>query len=174
MAKRTCMEAAMSKLNYRMRTMAELKAALEDLGYERDEIADTIEELETFGYLNDRRYSEEFIRSSSRKNWSSSRIIRALKEKGISSAMAEEAMENHLNNEETGSSADTFDRERALKTGLKMAEEQVAKGKEMDERFMGKVGRRLMSLGYGSGICYYVIGRIREEKRGTEQLEEDL
>ena len=171
MAGRTCMEAAMSKLNYRMRTKAELKSALTDLGYEKEDIAETIEELESFGYVNDERYSEEFIRSSARKNWSSSRIIRALIKKGISSEMAEEAMDNYLASDDIRFSPDSFDRERALETGLRMAEEQLAKGKNIDERFFGKVGRRLMGLGYGSGTCYYVIGRIKEKANTSEQEE---
>ena len=174
MAKRTCMEAALNKLNYRMRSKAELKKALADLEYDSEEISETIEELETFGYVDDRKFSEEFIRSSARKNWSSSRIIRALREKGIDKTMAEEAMEDHLNGEETVADPGTFDRERALGTGLKMADEQLAKGKEIDDKFLSKVGRRLMSLGYNSGVCYYVIGRIRVDKKNTERWEEDL
>ena len=130
MAKRTCMEAALSKLNYRMRSKAELKKALADLDYDTEEIAETIEELESFGYVDDRRFSEEFIRSSARKNWSSSRIIRALREKGISKDMAEEALEDHLNGEESGTDSGSFDRERAFSTGSKMADEQLAKGKK--------------------------------------------
>ena len=55
-----------------------------------------------------------------------------------------------------------------------MADEQLAKGKEIDDKFLSKVGRRLMSLGYNSGVCYYVIGRIREDKKNTERWEEDL
>lgn len=174
MAKRTCMEAALSKLNYRMRSKAELKKALADLDYDIEEIAETIEELENFGYVDDRRFSEEFIRSSARKNWSSSRIIRALREKGISKDMAEEALEDHLNGEESGTDSGSFDRERAFSTGSKMADEQLIKGKKIDDKFLSKVGRRLMSLGYGSGVCYYVIGRLRDEKKSTDQVEEDL
>ena len=174
MAKRTCMEAALSKLNYRMRSKAELKKALADLDYDTEEIAETIEELESFGYVDDRRFSEEFIRSSARKNWSSSRIIRALREKGISKDMAEEALEDHLNGEESGIDSGSFDRERAFSTGSKMADEQLIKGKKIDDKFLSKVGRRLMSLGYGSGVCYYVIGRLRDEKKSTDQVEEDL
>ena len=174
MAKRTCMETAMSKLNYRMRSKAELTKALAELDYDSDEISETIEELETFGYIDDRRFSEEFIRSSARKNWSSSRILRALREKGITKDMAEEAMDLHLDEEESGTDPGSFDRERALNTGFKMADEQLAKGKEIDDKFLSKVGRRLMSLGYNSGVCYYVIGRIREDKKNTERWEEDL
>lgn len=168
------MEAALSKLNYRMRSKAELKKALADLDYDTEEIAETIEELESFGYVDDRRFSEEFIRSSARKNWSSSRIIRALREKGISKDMAEEALEDHLNGEESGTDSGSFDRERAFSTGSKMADEQLIKGKKIDDKFLSKVGRRLMSLGYGSGVCYYVIGRLRDEKKSTDQVEEDL
>jgi len=168
------MEAALSKLNYRMRSKAELKKALADLDYDTEEIAETLEELESFGYVDDRRFSEEFIRSSARKNWSSSRIIRALREKGISKDMAEEALEDHLNGEESGTDSGSFDRERAFSTGSKMADEQLIKGKKIDDKFLSKVGRRLMSLGYGSGVCYYVIGRLRDEKKSTDQVEEDL
>lgn len=168
------METALSKLNYRMRSKAELKKALADLDYDTEEIAETIEELESFGYVDDRRFSEEFIRSSARKNWSSSRIIRALREKGISKDMAEEALEDHLNGEESGTDSGSFDRERAFSIGSKMADEQLIKGKKIDDKFLSKVGRRLMSLGYGSGVCYYVIGRLRDEKKSTDQVEEDL
>lgn len=171
MAERSCMDAALRKLNYRMRTRAELKAALKELEYEEDEINETLEELESFGYLDDMKFSEEFIRSYSSKNWSSSRLIRALKEKGISQAMAEEAMDNYLNPEETGDSKGSFDRERALETGLRMAEEQRARGKNFDEKFFGKVGRRLMSLGYDSSTCYYVIGRLREQAKSADIME---
>ncbi len=174
MAERTCMEAALSKLNYRMRSKAELTKALAELDYDSDEISETIEELETFGYIDDKRFSEEFIRSSARKNWSSSRILRVLREKGIAKDIAEEALDVHLYEEESGTDLGSFDRERALSTGFKMADEQLARGRETDDKFLSKVGRRLMSLGYDSSICYYVIGRIREEKKNPERWEEDF
>ena len=52
-----------------------------------------------------------------------------------------------------------------------MADEQLRRSGELDERFMGKVGRRLMSLGYDSSTCYYVIGALR--KRSGERNEEE-
>lgn len=172
MSGRTCMEAALSKLNYRMRSSRELSTALRDLGYDEEEIRDVMEELENFGYIDDMRFSEEFIRSSARKNKSSSGILRSLKEKGISSEMAEAAMENYLNGEGEESSRRSFDRERALQAGMKMAEEQISRGKETDERFLAKVGRRLTGLGYDSSTCYYVIGRIKEKGNAADDSEE--
>lgn len=171
MAERTCMEAALSKLNYRMRSKAELVSSLRELGYEEDEISDTIAELETFGYVNDRRFSEEFIRSSSRKNWSSSRMMRSLREKGISSELAKEAIDSFFEDSESETSG-SYDRKKALETGLKMAEEQIRKGKEVDEKFMGRVGRRLVTLGYDSSTCYYVIGVLRKKTKQQEEEEE--
>ena len=64
-----------------------------------------------------------------------------------------------------------YDRKKAMETGLKMADEQLRRSGELDERFMGKVGRRLMSLGYDSSTCYYVIGALR--KRSGERNEEE-
>ena len=45
MAGRTCMEAALSKLNYRMRSREELRGILDGLGYDSDEISETLDEL---------------------------------------------------------------------------------------------------------------------------------
>lgn len=172
MAGRTCMEAALAKLNYRMRSASELRSSLKEMGYEDAEIEDTINELKNFGYVNDQRYSEEFIRSSARKNWSTSRMVRSLKEKGIPAEDAEKAMREHIGSEDEGQSFGSYDRERALETGLKLADEQIRKGKPMDDRFFGRVGRRLMSLGYESGVCYYVIGVIRERRKYPDEEEE--
>lgn len=172
MAGRTCMEAALSKLNYRMRSKAELISSLKELGYEESEIDETVEELENFGYINDLRFSEEFIRSYSKKNWSSSRILRSLREKGICSDMAEEAMANYLAGIGEERTTGSLDREKALETGLKMLDEQLRKGREPDDRFMGRVGRRLSGLGYDSSTCYYVIGALRKKSEDNREQEE--
>ena len=162
MPKRTCMETALSKLNYRMRTVRELEKSLKESGYEEDDIRDTIEELLEFGYLDDRRYGTEFFRVSRRKNWSRSRIMRAMKEKGLSSDTISSVMDELEDSRELADSGLVMDdRETALREGLKMAQSQRRSGKSIDEKFLQKIGRRLMTLGYDPGCCYYVIGRIR-------------
>ncbi|MBQ1401403.1 MAG: RecX family transcriptional regulator, partial [Firmicutes bacterium] len=75
-ADRTCMEAALAKLSYRMRTENELRKALEELEFDSGDIDSTIDELKTLGYIDDERYVREFYRSSRRKNWSKNRMIR--------------------------------------------------------------------------------------------------
>ncbi len=173
MSSRTCMEAALAKLNYRMRTVSELRRMLLELGYEAEETEETLEELKEFGYLDDLRYASEFFRSSRRKNWSRARIIRTLKEKGISGELAARAIGELESSEDASLTGISFDeRETALKAGVKMAESQIRGGRPIDENFLRKVARRLTSLGYDPGCCYYVINRLRDQKDSFE--EEDL
>jgi hypothetical protein len=40
---------------------------------------------------------------------------------------------------------------------------QLGEGKPIDKNFMAKVGRRLMSLGYGGDVAYSVIGELIKE-----------
>ena len=130
MGKKTCMETALNKLNYRMRTEGELRKTLEELDYSGDEIRDTLDELKDFGYLDDLRYSKEFLRNSRKKSWSLSRIRRALREKGVDPEVIDNAFydaEDSGELTEEGLSLD--DREAALQAGIKMAERELAGGK---------------------------------------------
>lgn len=173
MAKRTCMETALAKLNYRMRTVHELTVSLKELGFESEEIEETIEELKSFGYLDDLRYGVEFFRSSRKKNWSGNRIMRAMREKGLDRETIAAVMDEMENSEDLrGMELSMDDRETALKEGLRMAKSQEAGGRAIDEKFLGKVGRRLTSLGYDPGCCYYVIGKLRD--RISESEEEEI
>ncbi len=172
MAKRTCMETALAKLNYRMRTVHELTVTLKELGFESEEIGETLEELKTFGYLDDVRYGVEFFRASRKKNWSRNRIMRAMREKGLDSETVAAAMDEMENSEDLkGTDLSMDDRETALKEGLRMARSREAGGRPVDEKFLGKVGRRLTTLGYDPGCCYYVIGKLRDRINGSEEEE---
>ena len=91
--KRSCMDAALSKLNYSMRTASELRKSLLDLDYEPDEVNSVIEELKEYKYLDDERYAIEFYKKCRRKNWALPRIIQALGEKGISRGTASAMLE---------------------------------------------------------------------------------
>ena len=172
MAKRTCMETALARLNYRMRTERELEKSLRELGYEEEEIGDTMAELRGFGYVDDLRYGLEFFRVSRKKNWSSSRIMRALKEKGLDSETLGRVKDELEDSDDLENSGLTLDeRETALREGQRMARTHLRSGREIDEKFLNKVGRRLMTLGYNSGCCYYVIGKLRDGAGIAEEEE---
>ena len=55
----------------------------------------------------------------------------------------------------------------------KMLNNHLSEGREADRKFFAKVGRRLVSLGYGSEVVYGVIGTImRERSSQKEEWEE--
>ena len=168
--KRTCMDAALSKLNYSMRTAKELKKALLDLDYDPEEVESVIEELKDYRYLDDERYAIEFYKKCRRKNWSMTRILRELNEKGIAKSTAQVMLGDFLQSDEfrdTGLEED--ERTVALNVGLDMAEKQLASGKEINDSFLGRVARRLGSLGYDNGTCWYVIGKVRDLRKEDEE-----
>ena len=168
--KRSCMDAALSKLNYSMRTASELRKSLLDLDYEPDEVNSVIEELKEYKYLDDERYAIEFYKKCRRKNWALPRIIQALGEKGISRGTASAMLEDFFGSDEfqdTGLEED--ERALALEVGMDLAEKHLASGKEINDSFLGRVARRLGSLGYDTGTCWYVVGKIRDLKREEDQ-----
>ena len=174
MGERTCMEAALAKLNYRMRTEAELVKSLKELEYSGDDIAAALEELKAYGYVDDERYIREFYRTSRRKSWSRSRIVRALKEKGISGSLANDTIDDFEDSDEfqdLGLFQD--ERELALKVGQDMARVQIGRGRSLDDNFLKKVGRRLTSLGYDTGCCFYVMKKLKDEVASMSQGEEE-
>ena len=174
MSKRTCMETALAKLNYRMRTEEELRRSLKDLDYDKEDIDKTLEELISYGYVDDDRYVREFYRISRRKRWSRNRILRALKEKGISSVRAVNVLDDLEASGEMEDLGLSFDeRETALELGIDMAQSQLRSGKEIDDNFLKKVGRRLTSLGYDTGCCFYVMNRLRDRAKDLSEEDEE-
>ena len=173
MDKRTCMEAALAKLNYRMRTEFELRNALRELEYEGTEIDETIDELKNYGYLDDERYVREFYRTSRRKNWSRKRIELSLKEKGIAQRISKEVIDDfELSSEYSNLGLNSDERQVALEVGLNMARTQLSRGKTIDDNFLKKVGRRLTSLGYDPGCCFYVMNKLKGLKNEPLNQEE--
>ena len=57
------MDAALSYLTGRMRTVREVEEKLDDLQYGEGDVLTTVERLKELGLLNDREYAREFVRS---------------------------------------------------------------------------------------------------------------
>ena len=52
-----------------------------------------------------------------------------------------------------------------MEIGEKLAMQQRENGKDRDEKFFARVGRRLAGLGYDSGTIYSVLGKLRQDER---------
>ena len=91
------------------------------------------------------------------------RIRTELKRRGIGSEIFEEAWSVYRKNlEEDGESLD--ERERAAEEAVKIAE-----GIPLSDKLIGKVGRRLQTLGYDRDSVYYAVGRMIREKKEKEE-----
>ncbi len=157
-------DAALRKLSFRARTEKEIRDFLAEKEFTEEEIEDTVSFLKEYDYLNDERYCRQYYIYSRSKGKALYRIIQELKQKGISSSVSKNVIDDMENDAEyEGKLVD--DREAALKVGLKMTRAQKNENKPIDEKFLAKVGRRLMSLGYSSGTCYFVIGKIRNYEK---------
>jgi len=144
-------DAAYSYLEHRGRSVREMRTHLSDKGFDGNDIEEVIKELKVSNYLNDVEYVIAYIDYGLRKKHGMMRIRRELSERGVSS-------------DDIASGIDDYEEER----GVDLAEEEAAAAmaealritadRPADVRLMGKVGRRLSTLGYGTDTVYHVIG----------------
>lgn len=165
--KRDACELALRKLAARERTENEIRAYLRSMKIDDDEAAKAISYLMECGYIDDERYCMKYYEYARSKNKAVYRIVRELEQKGIPSSFARQVIEK-MSDDPQYSEVIVEDKEAALAAGLKMNREREASGKPADDKFYARVGRRLLSLGYGSSVCYYVIGKIRSKVAENE------
>ena len=172
MKKRTCEEYALFKLNYKMFTEKEMRDALKKEEYEPEEIDETIEALKRLEYIDDKKYIVEYFKSGRKKYWSQYKISYELEQKGINPEMTKSVIEDYKSSDEFEGPYE--DRIVALKLGIIMAKDQISEGKSLDDKFFGKVGRRLMGLGHTKRTVYYVIDKLRNPGGIANVIQEDI
>ncbi len=138
-------DTAAKYLASRMRTCGEMRDHLKNKGFLEDDISEVIEEFKDFRYLDDEEYCRQYINYASEKGKGQIRIRQELAEKGVDREIIDFALEDH------------YDRDAELERALRQAEKTIA-GKTVDEKMKGRLGRRLISLGYSTDIVYKVIG----------------
>ena len=163
-------ERALKKLSTRERTEKEILDFLCGEGCTSGEAKEIVAEFREWGYLDDERYCRRYFEYGRSKGKAAARIIRELVQKGISADKARDVLSDM--NEESGSGKWEDDKCTALSVGMKMAVNQADSGKPSDEKFLARVGRRLAGLGYDSGTCYYVIGKVRDYGKEREREDE--
>lgn len=144
-------DTALKYLSSRARTCKEMQKHLKEKGFESEEIQQVIEQLEALHYLDDEDYCTQYFDYAFRKGKGVLRIKRELEEKGIGRETIEIALEDY--------EKDETELERAEKQAAKIAE-----GRTLDQKLMGKIGRRLTALGYSSDIVYQVIGMYMRDQ----------
>ena len=182
--------AACRKLSTRMRTEKEIADYLKELDFTEEAISEALTELADCGYINDKKYAFEYFKYARRKGWAMQRIRHELAVKGIGAGVIEEVkdeIEQAVDEavaaqaavadgaDELGASGclgefaeelpELDDTPVAREVARKMARNQLADGKDVDEKFMARLARRLAGLGYSSSVIYGVSKEIREYER---------
>ena len=182
--------AACRKLSTRMRTEKEIADYLKDLDFTEEAIAEALTELIDCGYINDKKYAFEYFKYARRKGWAMQRIRHELAVKGIGAGTIEEVKDGIEQAMDEAAGAQTAaidgagefgasgflgdfaeelpeldDTPVAREVAQKMARNQLADGKELDEKFMARLARRLAGLGYSSSVIYGVSKELRELDR---------
>lgn len=143
-------DTAAKYLASRARSTGEMKIYLRSKGYGDDEISEVIADFLDYGYLDDEDYCRQYIKYAFSKGKGPVRVKQELAEKGIDRDIIGFALEDY--------EAEESDLDRALKQARKTAD-----GKPVDDKMKGRIGRRLVSLGYSMDIAYKVIDIIKRE-----------
>ena len=146
------MDAALSYLSARMRTVREVEDKLDDLQYGEGDILVTVERLKELNLLNDEEYAREFVRSRlATKPVSRQKLYLDLKNHMVPEAWIQTVL-NELPEETEADNA----REVAIKYWRQMSaiEEPVRR-----ERVL----RRLMSRGFSTEASLAAIRQAAEE-----------
>ena len=172
-------EAGCRKLSARMRTENEIRDFLKQNGFGEAAAEEAVAMLKEYRYLDDERYCKEYFRYAKAKGRADGRIVKELAAKGVSPELARNAIEDARSEAEAergmAGTSDFFeqpqtdDRALAMKIGEKMARQQRENGKDRDEKFYARVGRRLVGLGYDSGTIYSVLGKLRQDERDRQR-----
>ena len=147
------MDAALSFLTARMRTVREVEEKLDELQYGEADVFSTVERLKELNLLNDEAYAREFVRSRlATKPVSRQKLYLDLKAHKLPEDVIETAL-NELPEETEGDNA----REVAKKFWRQM------KGLEVSVR-RDRVLRRLMSRGFSTEASLAAIQEAAEEE----------
>ncbi|HIV80883.1 MAG TPA: recombination regulator RecX [Candidatus Avanaerovorax faecigallinarum] len=139
----------------RSRTVSEVRKHLKDKGFEPGEIETVISDFTDYGYLDDCRYSADFAAYGAGKGWSDRRIIAELEKRGVSPETGRDGLTEYVR--EGGKS----EADRAFAAALSIVRSaDILSREEFTEKVKSRVGRRLASYGYSSGVFYETLRRI--------------
>ena len=148
-------DVSLNYLTHRSRTSGEMRKRLSEKGFSEDEISTEMQFLNELHYIDDFEYVRQYAEFCFSKGKGIRRIRNELIQKGVDYVALEEL-------KEIQSEVDlASEQERALL----QAEKLIADKKEIDDKLLAKVGRKLAALGYDSETTYQVLGVLMRKKR---------
>lgn len=151
--KRSAADEAAKYLEHRMRTVYEVERHLKDKGYCEDEISETIEDLISLRYLDDYRYAVLYYEHGYEKRRGSQRMKRELAERGVDEDVIENAYQDYIYENKV----DEF--QNAMHVIERDMENRAVT--TVDERYAGRIARKLEQMGYGGNVIFKVMENVR-------------
>lgn len=167
-----CQNAALRYVAMQIKTEGQVKDYLKRKEFEPEEIEEAILFLREYKYVDDVRYCQSYYKEACRKGRGRRRIEQELQKKKVDRWVIRDVLDQFLS-EDNPDYDDVMEeilseKDRALIVGQKMLRMQRESGKEADKNFLAKVGRRLVSLGYGTDVVYFVIGILMKESQNHD------
>ena len=155
---RTPMDAALSYLSYRARSVREMERHLDECNYGESEIQQVIDRLLELNYLDDQAFAENFIRS---RLASKPVSRRHLKEQLLSHELPQTIIEEALK---------TIDDETEYRNALVVGKKFFSQFSELENDIrIQRTMRRLLTRGYSYSCAYSVINVLRTQTESAEE-----
>ena len=145
---------ALSYLSHRARTTEEVRQKLEGADFEVDVITAILHRLVELGYLDDEAYARGYAESRLARRFGPQRIVRELRRRGITSALAERAVAEAASVEDIVDKATTLARTRVAR---------LANEKDVQRR-RKKLYDFLVRRGYSSDVARSAVDAVQEEE----------
>ncbi|MDY2960148.1 MAG: regulatory protein RecX [Hornefia sp.] len=157
-------DAAIRKLGERSLSVFELRAYLKKKAYKEEEISRVVTDLLKAGYLDDERFCREYFRYAFGKNKGKQRVFAELGQKGVEQSLIQNAYEDFLSQLSLeGGQIDEM--EMARKETEKILRLCDLSGEDpVPKKIQGRIGRKLHSFGYSTGIIYSILEELKSEK----------
>ncbi len=153
--KKLCMDAALSYLEFRMRSEEEMRRHLSKKEYRDDEIEQTIERLKGYGYIDDKAFADEYIRCKIALRPIGRRaLVQGLYRAGIAKEIMDQSLERYGSEQEQAACD-------ALCQGLFQKNGNEPKG-------LAKTHRALLSKGFSYEMIRHAVHKLKEEDDWVE------
>ena len=147
------MEAASAYLANRMRTVSEVRKYLKEKEYDEAEAEAAITELTDLGYLDDYLYAERYYEYNREKRRGIRRAAGELAERGVDELTIKNAGEDFLYENNVDEYEDAL-----------YVAKRVAEGREIDDKLLAKIARKLEAKGYSGSDIIRVLSAIRKDE----------
>ena len=153
-------EKALTFLERKSRTEAEVHERLDRSGFAEDVITETLDRLRNVGLVDDEDYAERYLEALRAKGRGQRRVADEMRRKGLPDDIVRVCIEENINRVDEIKSA--------TEIAEKLFEQLGGHDTEADEweamqKKLQKINRKLVSLGYPYGVIGEVMTKLRNE-----------